>query len=102
MDKSEIAMLPADGYGVAYITAANPGPRPDDYQFRGVVKEAEGLGFFERSAWRYRITVLRLDEGDTDVDIDVYVLDENIRDSQGPAIGGDIRGVLWLQGFVSR
>ena len=99
LDQSGDLRLPTHGFGVTYMLAANEGPGPDDYRFRGVVKEVEGLEFFERPAWRFKVTVLRLDEGNIDMDIHIYVLDKNIRDGQRPAVGGDIAGTLWMQGF---
>ncbi len=100
MNRSDSGIASTDGFGLSYILAEHEEPGPGDYQFRGVVKEAEGVEFLGLPAWRFTTTMLRLNEGDTDVDLDLYVLDENIRDGHRPAIGGDIVGTLWLQGFV--
>lgn len=58
----------------------------------------EPVNFLTRPALRLTTTVVRMDEGETDVDIDVYVLRHNIRGQQEPRIGVDVTGVLWLQG----
>ncbi len=100
MNRSDNAIVSTNGFGLSYILAEREEPGPDDYQFRGVVKEAEGVEFLGLPAWRFKATVLRLNEGNTDVDLDIYVLDERIQEGHRPAIGGDIVGTLWLQGFV--
>src|SRR4051794_35067765 len=58
LDRSGGMMLPTYGFGVAHMSAASEVPGPDDYRFRGVVKEVEGLEFFEHPAWRFKITDL--------------------------------------------
>lgn len=92
--------LPNNGFGLAYILQPNERPGPDDYSFRGPVKNMQTVDFLTRPAWRITATLLRVNDGETDIDIELYVLDEKIRAGQRPAPGGDVAGVLWLEGFV--
>lgn len=72
----------------------------DDYEFQGPVKSVtefytEMLG---QQAWRVRITVSRID--DRDFDIDLCLTRKVLGDGRLPKIGDDVRGILWLQGYL--
>ena len=100
MGAAEQRALPLDGFGLSYMIAPSACPGADDYTFRGPVREMQSADFFSRPARRITTTLLRLNDAESDVDIDVYVLDERIRDGEMPEVGDDIEGALWLQGFV--
>lgn len=102
MQDSDPGNLPNNGFGLSYILEPSDRPGPDDYSFRGPIKNIQAADFLGRPAKCINATLLRIDEGDTDVDIDLYVLDDKIRADQTPTIGDDITGVLWLQGFAAR
>jgi hypothetical protein len=101
IDGSGGTMPAMNGFGLAYMLAPGEGPGPDDYRFRGVIQEVESIEFLQLPAWRFTITALRLDDGNTDLDIDIYVLDENIFGGQTPKVGDDLAGTLWLQGVIA-
>lgn len=72
----------------------------DDYEFQGPVKSVtefhtEMLG---QQAWRVRITVRR--HADKDFDIELCLTRKVLSDSRVPKIGEDVRGILWLQGYL--
>jgi hypothetical protein len=75
----------------------------DDYQFQGPVKsvtelDAKMLGC---RTWRVRVTVARFSElSDEDFDIDLYVTEKALESGALPKIGDDVRGILWLQGYL--
>lgn len=69
----------------------------DEYSFRGPVKQVSSFDdFLGQSGWRMRVTVLRLAEGD--FDLDIYVTRRAWRGQEPPQEGGDVEGTLWLQG----
>ncbi len=96
---SDFDTLPSNGFGLAYILESS-GPGPDDYNFRGPVKAIKSIEFLGRPAKCMTATLLRMNEGDVDIDVDLYALDENIHSGENPELGSDITGVLWLQGFA--
>lgn len=100
MRDSDPGNLPKNGFGLAYVLAPSERPGPDDYTFRGPVKNIQAADFLTRPAWRITATLFRINDGEADVDIDLYVLEDNIRQGDRPVVRGDIGGVLWLQGFV--
>jgi hypothetical protein len=75
----------------------------DDYHFQGPVKsvtelDAKMLGC---RTWRLRVTVARFSElSDEDFDIDLYVTEKVLGSGALPKIGDDVRGILWLQGYL--
>jgi hypothetical protein len=94
--------LAANGFGLSYVLAAQDGPGLDDYSFRGPVKRVESQEFLGRAAWQMTATVIRLENGERDVNLNLYVLDDKFRDGRRPSEGGDVTGVLWLQGLAIR
>jgi len=70
---------------------------PDDYSFRGPVKEITELDFLGRKVWKLRVTVLRFDD---DVDLDIYLCEANLAGEKVPEVGDDVMGSLWLQGHL--
>ena len=72
----------------------------DDYQFRGPVREVSPFGdLLGQSGWRVRVTVMRFD--DEDADLDVFVTRRAWSSDKPPEVGQDIEGTLWLQGQLS-
>lgn len=98
IDDPPPAPLPRNGFGIAYIQSQSNGPGLDDYHFRAPVKHIEPADFLTRPAWRLTATVLRINDGQDDIDIALYVLDDKIREGQPPSLGADVTGALWLQG----
>lgn len=96
---SDFDTLPRNGFGLAYIVESS-GPGPDDYNFRGPVKAIKSIEFLGLPAKCITATLLRMNEGDVDIDVDLYVLDENIHSRQNLRLGSHLSGVLWLQGFA--
>ena len=92
--------LPANGFGLAYVQSGQDAPGLDDYHFRGPVKEVEAVQFLGRAALRMTTTVIRADAGEREIDIELYALDGKISDGRRPFAGGDVTGVLWLQGIA--
>ena len=69
----------------------------DDYWFRGPVRRVTAFDdWLGQSGWRVRVTVMRFD--DEDADLDVYVTRRAWSASEPPEVGRDIEGRLWLQG----
>lgn len=69
----------------------------DDYSFRGPVKTVEPFDdFLGQAGWRVRVTVMRFD--DKDADLDIYVTRRVWQGNEPPRIGQDVEGRLWLQG----
>ncbi len=71
---------------------------PDDYNFQASVKEVESFDMDGRRVTRLRCTVLRLK---SDIDIDLYATAAGMREGEQPRIGDDVRGALWLQGYLA-
>lgn len=101
MRDADSGNLPANGFGLAYILEPSDRPGPDDYSFRGPLKNVQPLDFLTSPASRMTATLLRINDGDIDIDIDLYVMDRKIHAGQMPAVGDDVAGVLWLQGFAA-
>lgn len=75
---------------------------PDEYEFQAPVKMVETFDVFDRRMSKLTITVARLmDDNDPDIDIELFVGDHVWRSNERPMPGADIRGVLWLQGYLS-
>ncbi len=72
----------------------------DDYRFRGPVKRVESVEFLGRAAWRMTATVVRFENGEREIDIELYALADKISDGRRAVAGGDVTGVLWLQGIA--
>ncbi len=96
------APRPVNGFGLAYIQSQPNGPGLDDYHFHAPVKHIESVDFLTRPALRLTATVLPLNDGADEIDIALYVLDDNIRQGQRPSLGADVTGTLWLQGTAFR
>jgi hypothetical protein len=92
--------LPANGFGLAYVQSEQDGPGLDDYRFRGPVKQVESVEFLGRAAWRMAATVIRFENGQREIDIELYTLADKISEGRRPVAGGDVTGVLWLQGIA--
>ena len=73
---------------------------PDDYEFQGPVKSVAELHakILGQRVWRIRITINRL--CDKDFDIDLYLTEKVLGNYEMPEVGDDVRGVLWLQGYL--
>lgn len=75
---------------------------PSDYEFQVPVKEVEHFTVFDRTVTRITATVTRLTgRDDEDVDVDFYVAAERWRRNARPLPGADIRGAVWLQGYLA-
>jgi hypothetical protein len=74
----------------------------DDYEFQGPVKSVTEFHteMFGQQAWRVRITVSRPASKDIDIDIDLCLTRKVLGDCRLPNIGEDVRGILWLQGYL--
>lgn len=69
----------------------------DEFSFRGpVIQVSPFENFFGQDGWRVRVTVLRFD--DEDVDLDIYITRRAWEGAEPPQQGEDIEGTLWLQG----
>lgn len=69
----------------------------DDYSFRGPVKSVKPADqVLGQEAWRVRITVMRCD--DQDMDLDVFITHRVWQGKLPPQVGDDVEGHLWLQG----
>lgn len=83
-------LLPQDDYA------------PDEYEFQGPVKMIETFNVFDKAVTKLTLTVARLlDAIDSDIDIELFVGDHVWRTDERPLPGEDVRGLLWLQGFLS-
>jgi hypothetical protein len=54
------------------------------------------MNLLGQEAWRVRITVIRCD--DQDMDLDVFITQRVWQGKQPPEVGADVEGHLWLQG----
>lgn len=69
----------------------------DDYSFRGPVKSVKTIqDFLGQAGWKVRITVMRFDG--LDADLDMIITKRSWLADEPPAAGQDIEGRLWLQG----
>ena len=72
----------------------------DDYWFRGPIREVSPFDdLLDQSGWRVRVTIMRFD--DEDADLDVFVTRRAWSATEPPEVGQDIEGTLWLQGRLS-
>jgi hypothetical protein len=72
----------------------------DDYSFRGTVKSVKDVQgeILGQEGWFVRVTVLRF--SDDDFDLDLLITKRSWQGDSPPAIGQDIEGRLWLQGYL--
>lgn len=90
--------LPAHGFGLSYIQAQQEAPGWTTTKFRGPVKAVEACTFLNRPAWRVTATLLRSEDGQTDMDIPIYVSQDKLPPAFSPTRGTDLTGILWLKG----
>jgi len=84
--------------GLAAIFPA--GDVEDNYNFWGPVKEVSEFRFGGRRMIAVRVPVSRNIADEADLDLIVYVNDLNLRPLRLPQPGEDVRGTVWLQGFL--
>ncbi len=72
----------------------------DDYRFHGPVKSVKAVEMLDQAGWMVRASVMRGLEDERDVDLDILVTRRVLGDGAPPAIGQDIEGCLWLQGYL--
>lgn len=75
---------------------------PAEYAFRSPVKAVDRLEANGRQLLRLTIPLFRLPEEDAaygDVDIYLYVRQDRLNGYE-PAVGDDVSGVMWLQGYL--
>jgi hypothetical protein len=72
----------------------------DDYSFRGPIKSVKDVHgeILGQEGWFVRVTVLRFD--DNDFNLDILITKRSWQGDSSPAIGQDIEGRLWLQGYL--
>lgn len=71
----------------------------DDYWFRGTVRKVSSFDdWLGQSGWQVRVTVMRFD--DKDADLDIFITQRIWSGSKPPKTGQDIEGSLWLQGHL--
>ncbi len=69
----------------------------DDYWFRGTICRVTTFDdWLGQSGWRVRVTVMRFDDENTDLDI--FITRRVWAGTNPPETGQDIQGRLWLQG----
>ncbi len=82
--------------GMAMFLALPEGD-DDDYSFRGPARRVTPFDdMLGQKGWRIRVTVMRFD--DEDADLDIFVTERAWEGKEPPREGQDIEGVLWLQG----
>jgi hypothetical protein len=85
-----------DTTGAAFLLAV-PEWDVDDYNFRGPVKQVEPFDdFLGQPGWKVRVTVMRFDN--EDADLDIYITRRAWQSETPPLVGQDMEGTLWLQG----
>jgi hypothetical protein len=73
----------------------------DDYQFRGTIKEVKPFPMLGQDGWLVTVCVMRyLDESDRELDLRILVTPLVWKESRPPRVGEDVRGALWLQGYL--
>jgi hypothetical protein len=72
----------------------------DDYEFQGPVKSVTEFHteMFGQRTWRIRITIHR--RSDKDFDLDLCLTEKILGNQRMPEAGDDVRGILWLQGYL--
>jgi hypothetical protein len=86
--------------GMAPATAQYPS---NWYEVQGPVRRIDRYSgdLFGRAVWQIRTTVSRgAFVNDQDFNIDIFLTDHVLADRALPAVGDDIRAVIWLQGRV--
>lgn len=84
--------------GTAILLPLNDGDR-DEYSFRGEVLQADPFSdFLGQDGWRVRVRVLR--DTPDDLDLEIRITERVWEGAQPPRVGDDIKGTLWLQGFL--
>jgi hypothetical protein len=86
--------------GMAPATAQYPS---NWYEVQGPVRRIERYSgdLFGRTVWQVRTTVSRgAFVNDQDFNIDIFLTDHVLGDRPLPAVGDDIRAVIWLQGRI--
>ena len=103
------AALNADGSvtlrtrGAAGMAPATEQYPSNWYHVQGPVRRVERYSgnLFGRVVWQVRTTVSRgAFVNDQDFNIDIFLTDHVLGDRPLPAVGDDIRAVIWLQGRV--
>lgn len=75
---------------------------PHEYEFQAPVTAVEAFDLLGRRMVRLTVTVARLiDHEDEDVAIDLYVSDHVWGSNERPMPGADVRGLMWLQGYLA-
>ena len=76
---------------------------PDEYEFLGPVKDVTAFELFEQNITRVTLAIGRRPDADVgdDIDIDLYVADHAWRSSERPQPGSNLRGLMWLQGYLA-
>lgn len=98
-DENDLSPIRFETKGMAAFIGVEKYDR-DEYQFQGPVKEAAVCDFLGQKLWRLRTTVARSLEDNADRDLAVFVHERHFMQSGPPAVGDDVRGVLWLQGML--
>lgn len=69
----------------------------DEYSFRGTIRRVAPFeDFLGQDGWRVRVTILRM-EG-RDIDLDIHITRKVWGGDAAPKEGEDIEGTIWLQG----
>jgi len=75
---------------------------PDEYEFSGPVRTIESFDAFGTRITCLTSTLLRLvDSDDLDFDVTLYISDHAWRTNERALPGADVRGFLWLQGYLA-
>lgn len=72
----------------------------NDYHFQGVVREISETDFLGQKTWQVRLTIGTSPDDGSDVDIDVYVTRRSLKSDRLPRKGDELRGTLWIQGYL--
>ncbi len=102
-DEASRASTPGEeeAFGLAYIQEPDTFPLPDDYQFCAPVRNVKESEIGGILVWKFRSTVMRMQDGSQEIDIDVYCTRQGLRDDAPPVAGDTIWGTLWLQGTLA-
>lgn len=78
-----------------------PDGERDDYGFRGRVKTVAETAVFGQKLWSARVTVARVGEHfDQDFDLEIHATEVALDGNPPPLPGDDVKGSLWLQGYL--
>jgi len=72
----------------------------DAYEFQGPVKTVSETDFLGQKMWQVLVTIAVSPEDGSDIDLVVYVPHKSLKGELVPRRGDDIRGTLWLQGYL--